>query len=390
MRRRQLVYFFLFLVVVTFCLYNFRPRKTVESGIHTERVSLSSPTQSLRKKIILSWTTFFKIPLGDKYFNSCPELRQICTLTTDRKAHTQAEAIVFHPFDMNWTDLPSSRGPAQRYVFLLHESPATGAKLDVQPGFFNWSMTYRLDSDIPYPYWYLARNASARQALDVGKLLKKQSSVVWFVSNCKTASKRELYVEHLQKYIPVDIYGACGKSGCSKFSKGGYAAVAPCEQAMIDTKYKFYLAFENSVCQDYITEKFYARWRFNSVPIVLSRKVVQNALPSNSFIAIDDFPEGPEQLANYLKFLMNDTHEYLKYFEWKIIGYSETKRHPQTGIQWGFCGICEKLWEEEKTGRKETKFYKSVEAWWGQNVSCDNELVNRLVAKEKPLTSKSP
>ena len=35
--------------------------------------------------------------------------------------------------------------------------------------------------------------------------------VAWLVSNCRTDSKRELYVRELQKHVQVDVFGACGK-----------------------------------------------------------------------------------------------------------------------------------------------------------------------------------
>ena len=44
----------------------------------------------------------------------------------------------------------------------------------------------------------------------------KNKSVMWLVSNCETHSKRENYVKELSKHIPVDIFGGCGKRGCSK------------------------------------------------------------------------------------------------------------------------------------------------------------------------------
>ena len=37
----------------------------------------------------------------------------------------------------------------------------------------------------------------------------------WFVSNCKSYSGREDFVEKLKKYIPVDIYGS---TSCSNFT----------------------------------------------------------------------------------------------------------------------------------------------------------------------------
>ncbi len=42
------------------------------------------------------------------------------------------------------------------------------------------------------------------------ELPKSRKLVAWFVGNCKTQSKRELYVKELQKYIDVDVYGNCG------------------------------------------------------------------------------------------------------------------------------------------------------------------------------------
>ena len=35
--------------------------------------------------------------------------------------------------------------------------------------------------------------------------------VAWLVSNCCTDSQRELYVRELQKHVPVDVFGACGR-----------------------------------------------------------------------------------------------------------------------------------------------------------------------------------
>ena len=44
---------------------------------------------------------------------------------------------------------------------------------------------------------------------------------------------------------------------------------------MIDW-YKFYFAFENSLCDDYITEKFFNMLKHNIVPVVLGspKKVI--------------------------------------------------------------------------------------------------------------------
>ena len=70
------------------------------------------------------------------------------------------------------------------------------------------------------------------------------------MTNCNDRNGRWQYAHELQKYIPVDIYGACGTKTCPR------STANKCFD-MLHTDYKFYLAFENSNCKDYITEKFF-------------------------------------------------------------------------------------------------------------------------------------
>lgn len=74
--------------------------------------------------------------------------------------------------------------------------------------------------------------------------------VAWFVSNCGAKNNRLEFAHQLQKYIDVDIYGGCGTKNCPRHSGDRCLEV-------LAKEYKFYLAFENSNCRDYITEKFY-------------------------------------------------------------------------------------------------------------------------------------
>ena len=72
------------------------------------------------------------------------------------------------------------------------------------------------------------------------------------------------------------------------------------------------MAFENSICQHYVTEKFWNAFRVLIVPIVLKRSVFTGMdVPSNAFIAVDDFLSVNE-LVEHLKALSNNTEEYLK------------------------------------------------------------------------------
>ena len=90
---------------------------------------------------------------------------------------------------------------------------------------------------------------------------------------------------------------------------------------MVAKKYKFYLAFENSNCVDYITEKFWDALKFKVLPIVMGARAAdyKAVAPENSFLHVDNF-SSPEKLAEHLKHLDQNPALYNKYFQvWKLI-----------------------------------------------------------------------
>jgi alpha-1,3-fucosyltransferase len=92
------------------------------------------------------------------------------------------------------------------------------------------------------------------------ELEKKDKFVSWIVSNCQTVSRREDLVRSLQKHIPVDVYGQCGNLTCkTKDIFKSYECVK---------SYKFYLSFENALCEDYVTEKLFKMMFSYTLPVV--------------------------------------------------------------------------------------------------------------------------
>ena len=88
--------------------------------------------------------------------------------------------------------------------------------------------------------------------------------------------------------------------------------------------YKFYLSFENSLCDDYITEKFWKLYRpetlfeVNILPITrgaTEEQFSKVAFP-NSLINAYNF-ETAQQLGSYLRSLNQNDTAYLEYFKWK-------------------------------------------------------------------------
>ena len=207
----------------------------------------------------------------------------------------------------------------QIWMASLHETPMScGSTLGKYGHLFNWTASFRPDSTFAFPYYkwsYYDDDVKVeKQSINYAK--GKTHQVAWFISHCQTQTKtRFKYARELQKYISVDIYGSCGNLTCPKNTKNICFEI-------LRTKYKFYLAFENSNCRHYITEKFFKNALMNNViPIVMGakRQDYERSAPYKSFIHVDDF-ESARHLADYLHKLDKDDDLYNEFFAWKGTG----------------------------------------------------------------------
>lgn len=329
---------------------------------------------------ILYWNSFFdskdftfgfgQQPLVDA---QCPV--SSCHMTDDRSLFNQSDVVVFSFQGMNLTDLPAYRFPHQRFVFYEMESPQNTDSRPmrdpaIRHGFFNWTMTYRLDSDIVHRDSYgvfvpYQRNLPSRYPIprrgeteERKAILRNPSTVdvsgktklvAWFVSHCNTTSKREEYVRELSQHVPVDIYGKCGNLSCS--NRGD------CWK-MLKRDYKFYIGFENSLCPDYVTEKLTRSLLLDTVPIVFGGVDYSIFAPPHSYINVRDF-DSPQQLAEYLKLLDKAGELYARYFDWKR-DYTVSTVSKQ-----GWCHLC-KMANTDLPA----KSYPDIQEWWIGRAKC--------------------
>jgi len=118
----------------------------------------------------------------------------------------------------------------------------------------------------------------------------------------------------IRRYIQIDIFGSCvGKHPCNWLDVG-------CEKRK-QTQYRFYLSFENSLCKDYITEKFWLRLQLSThlLPVAiggLSQQEYDDVAPPNSYIHAYNFTS-LDHLGRYLKMLMTNDTAYNRYHEWR-------------------------------------------------------------------------
>ncbi|XP_049844781.1 glycoprotein 3-alpha-L-fucosyltransferase A-like [Schistocerca gregaria] len=330
------------------------PHQAPDSDRITEQLMFVPPPSDepprIRKVLVYnglgSWSP---LRAGRDAFQHCPV--SSCTITTNKAEASDADAILFKDHFVN----PGVHRPA-RQVWILYFLECPYHTQHVKHNdVFNWTATYRRDSDIvaPYERWaYYDDRVRQKPHADFNYAANKTKKVAWFVSNCGARNKRLQYAHELQKHIQVDIYGACGTKKCPRSNAN------KCLE-MLDRDYKFYLAFENSNCKDYITEKFYVNGLMRNVlPVVMGARpedYARNA-PERSYIHVDEFASAKE-LAAYLHQLDTDDELYNSYFRWKGTGeFINT---------YFFCRLCALLHDDFPA-----KAYRDINEWWRGPGTC--------------------
>lgn len=299
--------------------YDFSPfLQTADAG------NTSAPPKGEHRLTILLWTW----PFGQRFnFINCSELYSTpdCHFTLDRRWSQKADAVIVHHRDVCWNMkglAQQPRLPSQRWIWFNLESPSHSPNLGAMKNLFNLTMSYRKDSDIFTPYGEL-------QLLDQPQPLSiplKTKLVAWVVSNWKEDSRRVKFYHELKKHITVDVYGQ-------------WHLPLPRDKLLVTvSQYKFYLAFENSQHEDYITEKLWLNaLSSGTVPVVLGppRESYERFVPPDSFIHVDDFASAAD-LAQYLQELSNDAERYQRYFQWR------KWLKPVMGVSWAMhvCRAC--------------------------------------------------
>ena len=174
---------------------------------------------------------------------TCPALKNTCKFTTDRRQYNDSDVVLFH-IRSSYV-IPKYRPRFQKWVFAIKESSFhTNSHLSKERWDYNITMTYKRASDVPLCYGECRplKTKPARSHVKYNYAEDKKHLVAWFVSNCHTQSKREIYVRELAKHIDVHKFGCGGKFSCPR-TKQMY-----CDNILLNHTYKFYLSFENSLC----------------------------------------------------------------------------------------------------------------------------------------------
>ncbi|XP_053607871.1 4-galactosyl-N-acetylglucosaminide 3-alpha-L-fucosyltransferase FUT6-like isoform X2 [Plodia interpunctella] len=270
-------------------------------------------------KYILLWTSPYTRPFSSIGLGKQGFIKRNCSFTNCfvisarnhfgdyRKFHAVifsiSEFVNYAPFE-----LPLLRSHRQKYVMSSYESSHYyGACTDRFNGYFNWTWSYRLDSDCRWEYiavrdvngnvigpnkiMHWIKLEDMRPVSDALRksLQTKTKAAAWFASNCITKSQRELFVMDLQ----IELFMPDG----------------------------MYL----------------------------------NALNL-----------GPRKLAQKMIFLMQNPKEYADYFRWKN-HYTFHNRDESVDTD-GVCAFCKLLNDEKKF--KEKSVINNFREWWNSPDFC--------------------
>ncbi|KAK2166397.1 hypothetical protein LSH36_39g00074 [Paralvinella palmiformis] len=316
---------------------------------------------------ILFWNGWFKskdygFGLGLSSFREkCGTNR--CRTVTDRNEYCEADVVVVFAAKLKYSQkpvLPPKSSPEQIYVFLNTEPPTKyHTKLSRIRPQFNITISYRADSTIQWPYGKVIPRVGDYQPMNEAEMTTRNRTAAWLVSGCTDVNIRMTYFKEMTKYIQVDVYGKCGELKCPETN----SQTTECME-YLSKHYKFYLAFENSHCVDYVTEKAFRSLQYDLIPIVMGGANYTKYLPPKSYIDVKDF-QSPKHLAEYLIHLDNNPDDYMKYFDWKRY-YTVVNDIPNSDRV--FCELCELL-------RKKRNFLLdyNVADWW-ENDTCVNDV----------------
>lgn len=268
--------------------------KQKESQRYSERIELSKI-----RKFILLWNrpndkSFHDIPEGNEIFTKNKCRYRNCIITGNKGVFSDIRyfhAIVFghETTKMTPNSLPEQRSSYQKYIFHSKEPPQMNPACDEHfENFFNWTWTYKLDSDIRWGLvitnsngtvvgpkqnmkWISANTSALKHNSESGSEEKKRISnkhlaAAWIASNAWSFNNREKIIAQLRVALndidlKLDVIGTRGKP-CAIINSN-----ITCND-IIEDNYYFYLAFEKTMSEDYVTPILLNALQHNVIPIV--------------------------------------------------------------------------------------------------------------------------
>ncbi|XP_041969200.1 alpha-(1,3)-fucosyltransferase C-like [Aricia agestis] len=327
-------------------------------------------------KYILKWTqafSHFDSPMfrnGQKVFLDHNCTFKNCYMTNDKSLLVDLrhfDAIIFDA-ENTWDAHPPLTFPHQMRIFASIDSATNDPVCDeYYDDFFHLTWTYKLDSNISSPFiriqdknnnvigprinmpWVSPMEPTGEDV--IAKLNDKENAVAWFVTDCHLMRRMTVVkdlVKSLKKHnLKLDIYGPCGNLTCPR------NRMEEC-LGILQRKYYFYLAFEDSNSEDYVTDKILYPLLHYTVPIVFGGADYSRFLPPGSYVDAGKLKS--DQVVDLMVEAMRAPAVYRDYFRWrKYYVYKESPGGADV------CKLCELL-DEPNFGTR-----NNFRRWWNSN-----------------------
>lgn len=300
-----------------------------------------------------------------------------CLTTVDKKLRNNSisQAFLFYGTDFRANNLPLPRYPWQHWALFHEESPKNNWILSHEDciRLFNHTATFSPNSDYPVTSQFIKdpkewTERTLLTTIEKNRLQHEQdlAPIAYVQRDCNPPSDRDSYVKGLMKYIRIDSYGPCLNN--KKFPPGnmdGFHNFESEDFHRLLSKYKFNLAFENAICNGYMTEKLFRPLKVGSVPVYFGSPSVLDWMPNErSVVLVSDF-SGPKELARYLNDLNDDDYSYESYLvhrkqggiynkallaaieqrPWKVLGEWDKMNFGHRMYAGYECYVCDQLYK---------------------------------------------
>ena len=218
---------------------------------------------------------------------------------------------------------------------------------------FNWTIFQSKHATIQKKFFHIYEKSNYeiywQSRPEENHFKNKSKDFCWMISNCEKFFWKSRYniAENLIASLSskVHIWGKAIKKKCVNGKHKNIENHGPVD-GLHENYYdetqrhikdcKFYFAFENSNCSDYVTEKFLNSIAVGAIPIVIGWWDTYKELLPGSYIHVNEFANS-SQLAEYLERLLRDEKLMNKYHEWR-----KFYRYERTGLK-AACQLCNKL-----------------------------------------------
>lgn len=220
------------------------------------------------------------------------------------------------------------------------ESPHIYPSYKLNPDRDYIAMTVELKSDVTVGYYSWVDY----KLMDPVRPKTAEALAATFISNCGGLSGRGEVLEELMRHgVTSDNFGHCHRN--KEEPPGGKVDIL--------RSYKFGFAMENSIWQDYVTEKLFQVYVSGAVPIVVGAPNSHDYEPLPGSIIYDKDFDSIEDMAKHILYLASNDTAYNEYLRWKRDGPSDQfKALMDISAVHSRCRLCIKLADQhvEKYG----------------------------------------